>query len=169
MTVFNRSNDLIFGCCGANAVHFAILQEYVASMLGIKIGVYYQISTNLHMYKEHYDMFLKRISDLGGKYLHSFLWNSAEYGHTQPLVDCPELFDEELGEIMGCIDAMHEGQEYYEGNIVNTFLRETVIPMALAHSLYKKMELEEALEIIETVRADDWRKAGQEWLERHIK
>ena len=34
MTVCNRSNDLIWGCCGANAVHMSFLQEYVATMWG---------------------------------------------------------------------------------------------------------------------------------------
>ncbi|MHC4157178.1 MAG: thymidylate synthase [Planctomycetota bacterium] len=31
MTVFNRSNDVVWGAYGANAVHFSMLQEYMAN------------------------------------------------------------------------------------------------------------------------------------------
>jgi len=50
MTVFCRSNDIIWGCYGANAVHFSILQEYMARWIGCEIGVYRQISVNWHAY-----------------------------------------------------------------------------------------------------------------------
>lgn len=50
MTVFNRSNDLIWGTLGANVVHFSVLQEYMAARLGVKVGVYNQVSNNLHVY-----------------------------------------------------------------------------------------------------------------------
>lgn len=50
MTVTNRSNDMIWGAYGANAVHFAFLQEYVANRIGCKVGTYYQMSNNLHVY-----------------------------------------------------------------------------------------------------------------------
>lgn len=50
MTVCCRSNDMLWGAYGANAVQFSILQEYVASMVGAKVGVYRQISDSLHVY-----------------------------------------------------------------------------------------------------------------------
>ena len=50
MTVLNRSNDSIFGLTGANAVHFSYLQEYIARKLEIKVGSYFQISNNCHVY-----------------------------------------------------------------------------------------------------------------------
>ena len=34
MTVCNRSNDLVWGCLGANAVHFSFLLEYMAGLIG---------------------------------------------------------------------------------------------------------------------------------------
>lgn len=49
---FNRSNDSVWGATGANAVHFPILQEYVASACDLGVGVYEQISTNMHLYLE---------------------------------------------------------------------------------------------------------------------
>ena len=50
MQVFCRSNDMIWGAYGANAVHYAFLQEYVALMVGIPVGTYWQISANFHVY-----------------------------------------------------------------------------------------------------------------------
>jgi thymidylate synthase len=169
MTVFNRSNDLIWGCLGANAVHFPILQEYVASKIGLLMGAYYQISTNLHFYIEHYKMLQSRVKDIDGKLLHAYLWNHESYEQTQPLMELPDSFDEDLEETMVNLEAIHSGKEVYEGNIANSFLRETVLPMALAHTLYKKKNSEDAMEVIATVKAADWKRAGTEWLERHIK
>lgn len=51
MSVFCRSNDIIWGAAGTNAVHFSILQEYLATCLGASIGTYYQISNNFHAYE----------------------------------------------------------------------------------------------------------------------
>jgi hypothetical protein len=51
MTVMNRSNDMIWGAYGANAVHFSFLQEYIAGCLGLMVGDYYQVSTNFHAYE----------------------------------------------------------------------------------------------------------------------
>lgn len=53
MTITNRSNDLIYGSMGSNLFHFTILHEYVASRAGLELGVYSQISTNLHVYTDN--------------------------------------------------------------------------------------------------------------------
>lgn len=53
MTVFNRSNDLIWGAYGANLVHMSFLQEYVAQAGGFMIGNYYQVSNNAHIYLDN--------------------------------------------------------------------------------------------------------------------
>lgn len=50
LTVFCRSNDIIWGAYGANAVHFTILQEYMANWIGCPVGRFYQISVNWHAY-----------------------------------------------------------------------------------------------------------------------
>lgn len=50
MTVFNRSNDLIWGALGANYFHFTILQEYIAAHTFTEVGKYHQVSNNSHVY-----------------------------------------------------------------------------------------------------------------------
>jgi hypothetical protein len=50
MTVFNRSNDMLWGALGANYVHFGFLQEYVAALCKLSVGKLTQISSNFHVY-----------------------------------------------------------------------------------------------------------------------
>jgi len=50
LAVFNRSNDIVWGCYGANAVHFSMLQEYLASAICVPMGTYTQVSVNWHAY-----------------------------------------------------------------------------------------------------------------------
>jgi hypothetical protein len=159
MTVYNRSNDLIWGCCGANAVHFPILQEYLAGRIGVYLGEYWQVSNNLHLYIDHikcgYDHYFK---------------DPEPYGHTLPLTEYPHVFDAELSEVMAMIDLIHRDTDFtevYTGNISSVFLRDVVVPMAIAHREYKLGNKARALENMAGVKADDWKQAGTEWLERH--
>lgn len=52
MTVCCRSNDMVWGAYGANAVHFSMLQELLALHLGVAVGSYVQFSNNFHLYTE---------------------------------------------------------------------------------------------------------------------
>ena len=52
MTVCNRSNDVIWGMTGANAVHMTMLQELLALELGYEIGCYRVFTNNAHIYTE---------------------------------------------------------------------------------------------------------------------
>ena len=63
MTVTNRSNDIIWGCYGANAVHMSFLQEHVARRIGVPMGKYYQISNDWHIYQTHYPLMENRLVD----------------------------------------------------------------------------------------------------------
>jgi thymidylate synthase len=164
MTVFNRSNDLIFGCCGANAVHFPIMQEYMASMIGVKMGEYWQVTTNLHLYQKHIEMLHDRVEL--GKDLYVALKDLGEYEDTVPLIKDPEHFDEDLEDTVQMIEDINKDLEIYDGNISNPFLAEVVIPMAKAHRRYKKKEISIALEEMEGVMAADWKRAGLEWIKR---
>lgn len=52
MTVVCRSNDIIWGAYGANAVQFSFILQYVAAGLGARVGYMYQMSNNYHAYME---------------------------------------------------------------------------------------------------------------------
>lgn len=55
LTVFCRSNDIIWGAYGANVVHFSILQQYIAHAIGCRMGTYTQISVNWHAYLDTFE------------------------------------------------------------------------------------------------------------------
>ena len=50
MLVTQRSGDIIWGVYGANAVHFAVLQEYVARCIGCELGTFTHVTANYHAY-----------------------------------------------------------------------------------------------------------------------
>lgn len=50
MTVFCRSNDIVWGCYGSDVVTFSILQQYMAARIGCDVGNYWQVSDNWHGY-----------------------------------------------------------------------------------------------------------------------
>ena len=52
MVVFCRSNDIIWGAYFANAFHFGMLLEYMATKIGCEMGTYTQVSVNYHAYVE---------------------------------------------------------------------------------------------------------------------
>lgn len=58
-----RSNDCLWGFSAVNVFNFALMQEYMANILGLKIGNYYHLVDNFHYYENFTDM-LKKISRL---------------------------------------------------------------------------------------------------------
>ena len=157
MTVTNRSNDLIWGAYGANAVHFSMLHEYVASMCGFILGTYYQVSNNAHVYQDVWQ-------PLNHKLPHRI--GIDEYAvpdmHPEPLVDKWESFDTELRIFF---DWLHEG-DLFGYKYKNSVFSRTAIPMVEAWWLYKEGLLGDAVGKANLIKAPDWRKACVEWIER---
>ncbi len=161
MTVFNRSNDLVWGCCGSNAVHFPILQEYIATRVGVEMGTYEQVTNNLHLYTELHGHLFERMNEMFNGHL-------VKYQKTQPLMLNPDHFDDDLQTVMNYIDYLHGDsmEEIYIGNISNPFLTDVVVPMVSAYKYYKMKDIDMALLKMEKVTAEDWKLAGRLWLER---
>ncbi len=156
MTVTNRSNDLIWGMFGANAVHFSVLQEYVASMVGMKLGQYWQVSNNAHVYMDVWEPLNEKLPQGVAPDLY-------EIGEVkvQALVDDWPTFDEELRIFF---DWLHKGESFmgYKNHVFPT----TAIPMVEAWWLWKGKMINEAIDKAREIEASDWRKACVEWLER---
>lgn len=161
MTVTNRSNDIIFGCYGANAVHFSFLQEYLAQMIGVGIGNYIQFSNNWHCYTD-FPIFKKLQPMLNFNDDWSGKDNPYVTGEVSPmpLVTNPETFDMDLELFM---------RDPIFCDLSNAFLMFTAKPMYKAYEAFKGNSADRvdiALDHIESVQAPDWHKACKEWLER---
>lgn len=144
MTVCNRSNDLIWGALGANAVHFSVLLEYMAARIGVPVGSYYQFTNNLHGY-------LKTVEPLWELAARTGEASPYELGQTSHSLLIPAgeeaAFENDLSRLG------------YADNFESSFFRGTVAPMLLAHKTREMTDIE----------APDWRKACAEWLGRRKK
>lgn len=158
MTVTNRSNDLIWGALGANYVHFSILQEYMAAHLGVEVGVYNQISNNLHVYTERFrpEAWLKEYNtDLVGGQDYETLWPF-------PLVRSPGAFDREVVHFVEVNQDQTEVTQRAEWQ--EPFLEHVAQPMCHAFHMYKDGDFEAARYWVARIEAEDWQKVAREWI-----
>lgn len=150
-TVFNRSNDYVFGMTGTNVVHMSIIHEYIAAMSGLKLGSYSQISNCLHAYTEN--PVWQRVKDLSVASHDPYsVGKVAPY----PLITFPDLWNKELSEWM---ENPWSGRTY-----IDPFFENVAKPMAIAHKAHK--DSKEGLKYVGRIAATDWRKACTEWLGR---
>jgi thymidylate synthase len=161
MTVCNRSNDMIWGMLGANVVHFSFLQEYLAAMIGVEVGNYYQFTNNLHVYTERWTP-EKWLAD-AYPVIDPYLTNLG----TVPLVANPDRFDTE------CTTFVNHGYSDELNKLAmethlwtNQFFPTVAVPMALAYGAHKRRMYGVSHKWMEQVAADDWRIAGRDWIKR---
>jgi len=150
MTVCNRSNDMIWGALGANAVHMSILQEYIAARIGAQVGIYTQFSNNLHAYVE----VLEGLDGMTPDY-DSYATRMIK---PSPLVDDILTFDEELEWFM---EDPEKPRAY-----INSVFSEVAQPMHRMWVAWKAKEIFQAMEHSKDIKSDDWHLACYEWLER---
>jgi thymidylate synthase len=175
LSIFNRSNDIIWGLYGANAVHFSVVLEYLAGRLGLGVGAMTTFSNNFHAYTD------KIPSD---KTVEHALYRTGD-----PYCDAVEPFSLLDGkapdtDIMRYVDestrdrVMQEDLKVFfdEGALACTtktvrwpWLRRVLVPMALAHQRFKGPRVGRyagTLSILKSVQASDWRRAAEEWIIR---
>lgn len=168
MTVCCRSNDIIWGAYGANAVHFSFLLEFLAAATGIPMGVYRQFSNNFHLYTnivpEEQIMPLARDVERTDRYLMKESIHALNKVPAMPeLRKVPlmqtdlETFERDLQAFMG----VGIGYEYQ-----NPFFRTVAEPMYVAHGYYRDKNYDMAIDMADTIKAEDWRAACVEWLLR---
>lgn len=152
MTVCCRSNDAVWGAYGANAVHFSILQEYLARRIGAGVGRYWQVSNNFHVYVDVWERIWKKPHVLGQS-------NHMGAGYTPNDVD---LFrDEEITEF---VELTQMGAAF--PSFHSSWLRDTAANLVRAHRSYKEGDLVEATSWAKSIGDAGWRLAAEQWLER---
>tara|TARA_B100000900_G_scaffold406951_1_gene418826 strand:- start:8343 stop:9350 length:1008 start_codon:yes stop_codon:yes gene_type:complete len=162
MTVTNRSNDLIWGCFGANMVHFSVLHEYMAAMIGVKLGTYYHFTDNLHLYID-FPIWKDKVSKISVAVgLHNY--NDKKYAEslhekTIPLVKDTETFDKELKFVL-------DGDYRQDVKLNNVFLERVAIPAIKSWNLFKEHKFRESVEMAETILQEDWRLACSSYIKR---
>jgi thymidylate synthase len=162
MTVCNRSHDIVWGLYGANAVHFSVLQEYLAARVGVQIGDLYFLSNNFHVYC---DMMERLFSKTSNTYrvigeLHDNRY-SREQLRPLPMFDEPEDVDDDLLRFFCWHDGVTVATPYS-----NRWFRDVAQQVVLAHRAYKAGETDRAIKLTSGIGADDWAIACREWIAR---
>lgn len=160
LTVCCRSNDIVWGAYGANAVHFSFLQEYLAGRIGVGVGRMYQFSNNYHGYVDVLDK-------LGSP---SQVVDSDPYGQDNvvpmPIGDKWEHWDSDLRMFMEWHDK-NDALADYGAPYKNSWFHAVAVPMVQAHWTWKnKLKAGSVHAALTRVRAPDWQEAAVEWMIR---
>ncbi len=162
MTVYNRSNDMVWGAYGANVVQFSMIQEYVAAHLGLPLGTYSQVSNSFHVYTE----------GAGGKVwnrlVNNYTYDSDPYDnvHEQMFMTNQDMpaFEHDLKQFFEVYDDSGLG----ELNLINywesAYFRHLVMPMLRAYMAHRNGDTEGAIDDAGSIGSDDWAIACQDWL-----
>lgn len=153
MTVCCRSNDIVWGAYGANAVHFSILLEYMAARVGVPMGMYRQISINYHQYLDVVDS--STSMDMIGA-------SDYEWEEPHPLVSVdPDYWDADVQAFVACNPA-------HDMEFADPFFNQVAMPMYRAWVCRKMGQMNACATHLSHIAADDWRRACTEWCQRRV-
>lgn len=178
MLVTCRSNDMILGAYGANAVHFSMIHEYIAGRIGVPMGEYRQMSDSFHVYVDN--PVWKRLVDCPPGYYDPYVsepyWSGPHLVPMFPAYDrsTHNKFDTDLGYFMR-VTEQEEGVGLERSEVLlmsagfhTPFFNWVAAPMYRVWSLYKRDMLKEALKATGSIQAVDWKVACANWVERRI-
>ena len=151
MAVCCRSNDALWGAYGANAVHFSILQELLALELNVPVGLYRQMSNNLHAYTDVpvASVFLNHPPEHSGHYPHNIV----------PLLLPHERMDDFLRDCHSLV--LHN----CDRGVITSFFHRVVMPLKTSYDA--RREGAAAWRTPLAGMADcDWKTAYIEWTTR---
>jgi hypothetical protein len=166
LTVFCRSNDIVWGAYGANAVHFSMLLEYMANWIGCPVGVYRQVSVNWHGYLTTVTPMLPLVNQIG-KY--NDIANPYTDGtQTRPIPIEGEIrrVDELIASILADADA-----GFVQAEPPEELWAKAAWYVLRAHDCWRTMaaphRFNAALEDLDRAPAtSDWVQAAQQWIRR---
>lgn len=197
MTVFNRSNDIVWGAYGANAVHFSVLQELIASCVGVNVGTYYQVSNNFHAYVDIPVVKALLEEAKCGGHVDTIASNPYLNANATRIIKETELFSAsesllrglgmygqvttELEQMFALWDELPpEERKDFHGKFSELFgckFEELPVYLQLATAMistyeyHKIKDYETAINLFGSLITDpqcDWRVAGLEWLNRRL-
>lgn len=152
MTVCCRSNDMLWGAYGANAVHMSMLQELIAHALFREMGVYRQFSNNFHLYTDN-------------KMAQDMLATPPRYKIGEDPYDSKVCWVPLIsgGEVWS--DFVYDCEAIVYGDIIfrTAFFHTVVRPL---RELYLARKVGQVISVPDELKQTDWGLAFHEWTER---
>lgn len=176
-TVLCRSNDIIWGAYGANAVHMSFMAEVVAALAGMKMGRYYQVSNNYHAYTDIFSKMFPPALETGS-FSSTIGADPYQLGMAIPRPIFSEYLWDYKGDSRGKVSEralafIDECEGFMNDRSIpkNTsiFFQDVVYPLIRAHrDHWKKGDKFGALDIVRKMPASDWQLATMQWMGRRI-
>lgn len=184
MTVFCRSNDIVWGAYGANAVHLSMLQEYMAGWIGCPVGWYEQVSVNWHGYLNTLD----KVRELDYQQSHTYVvpdlletpYDSGRRRSTLPPVRVASMWenvktiaemDAQIAQVLRAADNGFRGDAV---NLHNEFFQ-AAFTVLWTHHVWKAVDISDRFDavmaILDNIREPgtitvDWVEAARQWFQR---
>jgi hypothetical protein len=162
LVVFCRSNDIVWGAYGANAVHFSFLLEYMALWIGCPMGTYTQISVNWHGYLDTVDRYRN------DPFFGSDPYRSGGTQATQMFHGTVEDADNRIANLLFMVD--HNFELLPETWDDSEPFFNAAYGVLRAHYLWKSGERLRAIHMLDTLSCwNDWVIAAYGWFKRRDK
>jgi thymidylate synthase len=161
MTVFCRSNDMLWGAHGANAVHFSILLEFMARTSGYKIGTMTQYSHDMHLYAAV-------VGDKTPKQLAESWHIDDRYAHPENPVMAEQLllYGEDGVDWLADASTMCSTAILHADDYRTSWFKNVALPVYQSWEEYKSGDFKAAYDTIGECASTDWAGACTEWLDR---
>jgi hypothetical protein len=163
---------MLWGAYGANVVHMSMLQEYMATALGIGIGTYRQLSDSFHVYHNEVWERMKHleIDPLTFRTQSRNPYDVLENPQHVPLITDFKRFHSELEEFFELLTQIIISDANYprldKFNWVNPAFKDVAIPMVKAFKLHKERDYLNSYREVMNILPTDWMTACFDWIRK---
>jgi len=165
-TVSCRSNDVVWGTYGANAVHMSVMAEVVAGLAGMRLGKYYQVSNNFHVYLNVLDQVWPPVDTMdpytyGMAQPRSLLGMDSDY-YYKSVDGRKRVRDAAKDFIVQCEEFIEGKETAYSG-----WFHDIAKPMLHLHDAWRE-DHRKALSMLKEGEWTDWKIAASQWITRRM-
>jgi len=106
LTLYIRSNDLLYGFQAVNVFNFTFMLEYVANILKIPVGRYHHLANNLHFYEDKWQL----VETMASKNVDDYVSVFDRWSYPYFILDLKH-FDENIKDLVRVEKALREGKD----------------------------------------------------------
>lgn len=165
MSIQQRSGDLVWGTMGANRVCFALLMDYIAHAVGVKVGKMYQYVFNLHMYESVFEKYHGIVDEAEHKLPQSMTRSQSMFDGAQGATLHKFLSDATRFLVWGRDQMMSVTPP---GPCLLPWMHYSMMPALSAYSYWKRKQFEQVGPELAAIEDDALRLNLTQWLMRRM-